>query len=191
MSRGNLAQTPRRRFTILDGLSLVAATAVGLGISRAVIAPMVGGFPTSLPDLKMAALVLLIAMLPVVWAWTLALIPLRLRGPRPSYRRLYRQPGWTAAIATLIGPLGEMCRWAWFILLPFGSSIRFDLPFAPFDVFRRLLPPIGLAVALAWTLLFLSGGWRAEPSWIDRLGRGLGAMWILGLPFLFWLAVIS
>jgi hypothetical protein len=39
--------------------------------------------------------------------------------------------------------------------------------------------PAGLAVAVAWTVLAVSGRWRPERSWIDRLGRGLGAIWIL------------
>ena len=39
--------------------------------------------------------------------------------------------------------------------------------------------PCGPAVAAVWTVLALSGRWRPEGSWIDRLGRLLGATWIL------------
>ena len=38
---------------------------------------------------------------------------------------------------------------------------------------------IGSAVAVSWLILWLGGGWRAEPSWIDRLGRLLGVFWIV------------
>jgi hypothetical protein len=37
----------------------------------------------------------------------------------------------------------------------------------------------GLAVASVWLILILSGRWRSHPDWIDRLGRGLGALWML------------
>lgn len=39
--------------------------------------------------------------------------------------------------------------------------------------------PAGMAVAVAWLGLAASGRWRSERSWIDRLGRGLGATWIV------------
>jgi hypothetical protein len=38
--------------------------------------------------------------------------------------------------------------------------------------------PCGWTVAAIWLLLALSGRWRPEPSWIDRLGRLLGVVWI-------------
>ena len=38
--------------------------------------------------------------------------------------------------------------------------------------------PCGCTVAAIWLLLVLSGRWRPERSWIDRLGRLLGVVWI-------------
>lgn len=38
--------------------------------------------------------------------------------------------------------------------------------------------PCGFTVAVVWLLLALSGRWRPEKSWIDRLGRLLGVVWI-------------
>ncbi len=38
--------------------------------------------------------------------------------------------------------------------------------------------PCGFSVAAIWVLLALSGRWRPERSWIDRLGRLLGVAWI-------------
>ena len=38
--------------------------------------------------------------------------------------------------------------------------------------------PCGFTVAAIWLLLGLSGRWRPEKSWIDRLGRLLGVVWI-------------
>jgi hypothetical protein len=44
-----------------------------------------------------------------------------------------------------------------------------------------------LAVLLSWMTLFFFGRWRAEPNWVDGLGRFLGAYWIavaVALPVL-------
>ena len=38
--------------------------------------------------------------------------------------------------------------------------------------------PCGWTVAAIWLVLVLSGRWRTERSWIDRLGRLLGVVWI-------------
>lgn len=38
--------------------------------------------------------------------------------------------------------------------------------------------PCGYAVAAVWLVLAISGRWRPEESWIDRLGRALGVTWI-------------
>jgi hypothetical protein len=37
---------------------------------------------------------------------------------------------------------------------------------------------LGCGVGSAWLILALSMRWRAERSWIDRLGRVLGIYWI-------------
>ncbi|MFO0955968.1 MAG: hypothetical protein U0800_00720 [Isosphaeraceae bacterium] len=44
--------------------------------------------------------------------------------------------------------------------------------------FAEFSAPCGLTVAAVWLVLALSGRWRPEPSWIDRLGRLVGAAWI-------------
>ena len=44
----------------------------------------------------------------------------------------------------------------------------------------------GIAVAIAWIGLAVSGGWRPEASWIDRAGRlvGLGSVaWMMLRPW--------
>jgi hypothetical protein len=38
------------------------------------------------------------------------------------------------------------------------------------------------AIPMVWTILALRGCWAAEPSWIDRLGRGLGICWSVSIP---------
>ena len=38
------------------------------------------------------------------------------------------------------------------------------------------------AIPVAWAILALLGRLEAEPSWIDRLGRGLGVCWAVIIP---------
>ena len=43
-----------------------------------------------------------------------------------------------------------------------------------------LPPPLfGLAVLASWVTLVAGRRWRPEPSWVDRLGRALGLLWVL------------
>jgi hypothetical protein len=37
----------------------------------------------------------------------------------------------------------------------------------------------GLAIAALWSVLALGGRWRASPDWFDRLGRLIGAGWVV------------
>jgi hypothetical protein len=42
-----------------------------------------------------------------------------------------------------------------------------------------LSPACGRTVAAVWLVIALAGRWKAERSWIDRLGRVLGVVWIV------------
>jgi hypothetical protein len=54
-----------------------------------------------------------------------------------------------------------------------------------------LLPPLtGFAVIGSWATLFLGGHWRAEPTWIDRVGRLLGAYWISAIFLPMWVYTV-
>ncbi len=179
------ASAPRRRFTLLDGMILVAATAVGYALVH-VLERLIGEGDflslireawTGREFAKMALLLYLVA-LPVLAAWTVALIPLRLLKPRPRSRRMARQPGLMAGIAAsmAIGFMG---------LVVGIMSVSMSWLIGGLDQVVMLqgvlmLPAsLGLAVLVAWTTLLLGRRWRAEPSWIDRLGRIIGVAWVL------------
>jgi hypothetical protein len=104
--------TPRRRFRLLDAMILVGATAAGCALSQSVCRAMVGDLSWETvseiwnppnrslgewDDLVERTLVLACLTMPLALAWTLALIPIRLVGPRPPFRRITRQPGMMAA----------------------------------------------------------------------------------------------
>jgi hypothetical protein len=193
----------RRTFSLLDAMVLIAATAIGLGGLRgwvelgaelgesvATIAhPEAGWSPWGWAIYQGYGL-LGEVLLPFCCSWTLALLALRLRGPRPRLRRLARQPGamacYSAAVGlipALIGVLG------WVLIWGPRSGAGFDS-----QVWERLLepaflvvPPLaGSAVLGSWATLLLGGRWRAERSWIDRAGRCLGVYWIGVITLPFW-----
>ena len=114
---------------------------------------------------------------------TLALLVIRMRRPRPAWRRLAYQPGATACAGVA---LVLACQ-SFLILVGIGLKPN------PGDDLRRLggrpLPPrtggiirgstgVGLAVIGSWLVLAWGRRWRAEASWVDRAGRLIGACWI-------------
>lgn len=93
---------------------------------------------------------------------TTVFLLMRMRRPRPPLRVLLRQPGTVAGMAVTIGLILVA---GWMHVLFFGRLI--DGTVTPIAV--------GGTVALAWTCLALVRRWEAEPSWLDRMGRFIGA----------------
>jgi len=167
-----------RPFTVLDGMVLVAATAVGLALVHAYV-PVLLASRIERAEGRFVA-----------WAtgppsclalpWMLGLLVLRLRQPHPPRRLLARQPGLVACAAALAGLLpGGL--WSLSVAEfrgPAWSRLRF--PEQWFGVIDFVAP----AVVGAWLALALSRRWRAEPGWIDRAGRLLGVFWVVSFVLL-------
>lgn len=86
-----------RKFTLLDAMILVAATAAGLAFLRLFLAE--GRFFQGAPfQGQFTSYVLsgIEAAYPFLTTWTFALVILRLRQLRPRFRRIVRQPGMAA-----------------------------------------------------------------------------------------------
>jgi hypothetical protein len=183
---------PIRRLGLSDAMILIAASGAGLAVfqlvskgvlggpyqwSRLIVRPLGGWTPGQ-------ALVRLVELLgpslPFAAAWTCVIPLLRLRAPRPSIRRVLRQPGTVACLASIIGAL-----WATTALLEtlgvlvvtrgrqIGDGWLFHF------VVEEIFPDMGLAVAAAWFGQAIAGRWRPVPDWVDRLGRVLGCYWII------------
>src|SRR4051794_6753460 len=97
-----MSKPPRRTFTLLDAMILVAATAIGLAVAR-----YISDAPVALSEVEFGGgriyawfrnamrWLTCIALM-----WSLFLLPIRLRQPRPTFRRLMRQPS-TRACCTI------------------------------------------------------------------------------------------
>jgi hypothetical protein len=117
---------------------------------------------------------------PFLAAWSVALTLIVLFMPGTSRRRVRGGPGvmscFLAAITFILGGLAL----ALFPLVTTGLGGIEQV----IEVGLYVLPGIvGLAVVSCWITMALLGQWRPEPSWVDRLGRLLGAAWMTSLPF--------
>ena len=120
--------------------------------------------------------------LALLWPWVMMLLPflvvaapalllLRLRLPRPSRRRVFRQPGTAACLAVIVsGSLSVLAN----------IRILMDRFVAnPITDYLSRLERLGGSVLLIWLTLALAGFWRPPADWIDRSGRILGVVLIV------------
>ena len=160
-----------RPFTLSDAMALLAATAVGLALVCGLM---------EVPQLRSGTLRRMGLAAPLAAAWALTLLGLRLRRPRPSLRRLARQPGTAAGIMVLVAlPVAAGWLLAARTIDSFENLPPLILGRDGYPSFERLTTTIGPLVLGAWLILALCGLRRPEPGWIDRLGRLLGAYWIV------------
>ena len=179
--------TSRRRFTVADGMVLVAASAVGLGLLHAHLVNYnqyiyykykygyeYPDWARRLPDRhRVAEASLFLA------TWSLAVLLLQLRKPRLPLRRLVHRPGFAACLAATVGvalwPVIHVRRIVSLVFLGDHAAPYMALSFA-----EGLSSPIGTAIGATWLSLAIGGRWRLrEPDWRGRLGRLLGWAWLI------------
>lgn len=190
-SHGGVAM-PRRRFHLLDALILVAAAAPAILWTRAAIGPSARQWELVADRWREFRLEHFAAVIqegcgpvavPTLLAGTLAILTLRARRPRPAWRRLARQPG---AVACGAAAVASAILVAMIVLADAlthdGSPNLIDLrdwfSSGALGLIKHLTSTVGCVVLGAWLALASGGRWAAEPSWIDRSGRLLGACWI-------------
>jgi len=158
-----------RRFSAIDGMIVLAASAGGLVMARTWLQATSDMNPLGLSPFNAR----IIAASWVLVALTIAVIPIRFVKPRPSLKRIVGQPGFQASIAACVVVVIHVFAAGYSLLPPLKSPADFFLSVQPLFF-------TGPAVATVWVILALGGGWRAEPSWIDRCGRWLGWTWVIG-----------
>ncbi len=172
---------PRRRFTILDGVVFIVILALAFALTRSFLKQSAWQLrPSFMPNLsqRVAAWIIHVSTRFMSMAM-LGLLIMRLRRPRPPLRRLSRQPGAVACTAAVVAMAASGS-----VILSLSLFRTVHISSLDQHTWLLFLGPISPAVTYAWILLWLSGRWQSEPSWIDRLGRLFGAYWIaLGLYF--------
>lgn len=189
-----------------DLLILIAALGVGMWGARNLWfgltgGPLQGWWNSTPGHLVIAAMLSAFAM-----PMTVACLALRLRQPRPPWRRVFIRPGAAALLACCLvfaarllelvavfhsptgGPvLGQgypirVSDTSYVVLVEsfFGNGAMSSVQVGEcFSVMvASFAYPCGYAVGGVWLVQAASGRWRPEKSWIDRLGRSLGLIWI-------------
>jgi hypothetical protein len=173
-----------RRFNTIDGMILVAALAVWLStmpgyfvtLPRAVrelchLAFQLAGLSAwTVPGSRgvgwwflHAEIHNLFAPLPFLFAYLVpTVLVLGLRQPRPTWGHFVRQAGIGGCLLVFLYAFVRLEIW-WI-----GGE---KIPFVIDAVFSGLL---------LWVVLGRHP-WRAEPTWLDRLGRGVAGYWMLAL----------
>jgi hypothetical protein len=177
----------RRRFTIIDGLVLIAGLATGLGLVRGMNPDLTPGEvwdALARPDegwsLRYALLLTLdlgvILYIPFAAGWTPACLLLQLLRPRPRWRRLRRQPGFVSClIATVVVAVTVAVALAGLAMSAWGVQ-AFDGDHPEPRLLCGFLA--GSGALWGWVTMGLCGACRPSPTWTDRLGRLTGAVWI-------------
>jgi hypothetical protein len=171
---------PRRRISIADVMLIVPAAAIATLLLRHYMPGFnlqLAYIPTIAPDpygLWRAHYWLHGPGSCLVVPWMAATIAIRLRRPRP--RLIRYQPGFVACVAVMVSLLPGL---AW--ILTIRHRPGFQKPGSFEQVWAITTHWTETAVVGAWIALLLSRKWRPEPSWIDRMGRGLGFYWIIQL----------
>jgi hypothetical protein len=182
----------RRKFTLLDGIVLIAATAVALVparyLSEGVRERLVPN-DWSGASLSRSAVCCYFLSLPFLVAWSAALWVLRMRKPRPRSWRLYRQPGTAACTAIVVSVMLRVVRDGFIVWDPLGVvANRWARAWLGFFLIGEVAgvqeSTLAFGVPFVWLILWLGRACRPEPSWIDRAGRVLG-VWCIVLSLVF------
>jgi hypothetical protein len=154
---------------------LMAATAIGFSLMRLCWPRWSGFSPHAVREWANATAG--VAMLP----FTVAFLVIRRIRPRPRIERLMCQPGMAACCAGTVIIAAGLCAHFLSALIAQvnrpGHARKITWFLESFWYVYGL--PIGPAVAATWFALILSGRWRPERGWIDRLGSSIGGFWIV------------
>ncbi len=194
-------RTQHRKFTVFDAMVLIGATALGLGWTRAT-------FDGDWADLTAHGEIEPDFLVVALWNWsdltvpyltllTITLTLLWLRSPRAAIRKLSRYPGAVACAAVTASVIVTVAFDLLFYLMVSSLSGGHGKWFFWFhgllshikDDLSRYARPRGEAIAVCWVILWMTRRWRAQATWLDRLGRLVAVIWlIISVPH-FWFAL--
>jgi hypothetical protein len=167
--------TPKRYFTLLDAVILIAATAGGFAILR-----------PALDDLKFLqgnlnflgwtgiAMSFFYGQLyapPLLTGWSVGTLALSLRQPRPHLSVLARSPGFVINSAALVGSL--------LAFFDYLTQARVNPP--TYMHVLALGVPLAVRTAVIGSMIALALFRRLwpRPVWTDWLGWSIGLLWVV------------
>jgi hypothetical protein len=111
--------------------------------------------------------------------WTIAYSLLRVRSPRPAFRRLLRSPGTSAGVAVLLVLIIQFSIWLlkWLAFVCTGMDVKWLG--TSWDVMKEVCGVAGPAILASWLILALGRGCRLRWDWVERIGVVLALGWIV------------
>jgi hypothetical protein len=178
MAATDIERPKARPLGLADALIFIIALGLGLALARPALV-LIADAVRSDPRWRfqtLAGAVGLVRMLNIVLLNFLffllpAFLIVRLRRPRPAWHSLICQPGFVDCAAPVVIVLATLPL----ALLPV-SELAGDVIAIVVQVLLVVAAP------LAWVFLIATRRWNPEPSWIDRLGRILGALGMVCTP---------
>jgi len=172
-----MVRPPPRRLTLADLALLVGAAAVAMGFLRLLHQDRsVLGRGVLPPGVRWSMI-----LAPFLISTSAALLAARAIGPHPrsGFRRLLRLPGTIACVTYLAHYVYSLATIGGQILLARLMGRPHLTPFSPIEHILMNASGGGDPVAFVWAALTIAGRWRAEPDWVDRVGRLLGVIMIV------------
>lgn len=174
----NMQAISCRRPNLGDGMILVVASAIALGITRQVEPPP---YLVNLGPTFGATFAVQKWGLPWLVALAWAVMTIRLRRPRPSLRRIWRQPGAVGLAMAVVSSLyagililGRSLKLAFFGY-PSGLSVSWSVG----NYLAMMINAGGMLIAGSWLALALTRRLRRERGWIDGLGFLIAIAWVV------------
>jgi hypothetical protein len=113
---------------------------------------------------------------PILSAWSMAVVSIRARAPRPRPWALAREPGVAACLGATLAVSASVL---WAIAVEVGMSDPVAVGWRSRSVFRPIRDGAIYGVAGAWLAIAMAGRWAPSPGWIDRIGRVVAVLWIV------------
>ena len=180
LTRAGHDLSPARPIQIVDLALAVAAVAAAITLGRFWQAELDSDLPGFFRSAFPTAARTRIAghSLAGLMVATLLWMVVRLRPPRPTIRRLTRQPGFAACLIASLTLAGQ------FLSVPLDLHTMGGFT-SPMLVAAWYWPSaVGSAVLAVWLMLALGGCWRNRGDWIERLGMLIGLAWVGLVPAL-------
>ena len=181
-------------FRISDAITLVAVTALAMAVTRYEWADYFDSFRPGGKAYQQTFATFMYQVRYLIYSasyftafWSVACLILGLRQPNTTLRLVVSQPGMIACLTTAVvlglrivtNSISLLVSHLAFENMAIYDLININLT----DTLTQIPSEIGCAVAAAWVVQWASGHWQPETSWIGRMGRVLGILWILTIPF--------
>jgi hypothetical protein len=178
---GTLAmrKTTSRPFTILDGMIFLVALAVGMALVRMQWAMWKDTLGPDSTVLEFQIEFFVAGTVSILIPFSIAMVSLRLRRPRPSFRRMSLQPGCSALVAVAVSAIGQLISHIIVVIRhPEMENLNSVGGFWNYYM-RGLAGSMGIPVLVVWTLCVFGRRFRTQSDWIECVSKAIAIVWLL------------